>query len=72
MGRWTHTPPKPKPKPKPTSPPLGSGLSLTSRLDVAYELEDGGELDTLSKMEVDQVLAAVWPSLQVLRHRPVR
>jgi tRNA(Arg) A34 adenosine deaminase TadA len=36
-------------------------------LDVAYALEDGGELDTLTKLEVDQVLAAVWPRLQRLR-----
>jgi hypothetical protein len=35
-------------------------------LDAAYELEDGGELDRLMAMEVDQALAAVWPRLQGL------
>jgi tRNA(Arg) A34 adenosine deaminase TadA len=32
-------------------------------LDFAYDLEDRGELDRLLPMEVDQVLAAVWPRL---------
>ncbi len=35
-------------------------------LDLAQELEDGGELETLMAMEVDQVLAAVWPRLRTL------
>jgi hypothetical protein len=39
-------------------------------LDAAYELEDSGELDTLAKMEVDQVLAALWPRLQGLLPEP--
>jgi tRNA(Arg) A34 adenosine deaminase TadA len=35
-------------------------------LDLAYELEDGGELDRLLGLEVDQALASVWPRLQAL------
>jgi tRNA(Arg) A34 adenosine deaminase TadA len=35
-------------------------------LDLAYELEDGGELENLLPMEVNQALAAVWPRLQAL------
>ena len=35
-------------------------------LDLAYELEDSGDLDRLMTMEVDQVLASVWPRLQPL------
>jgi tRNA(adenine34) deaminase len=35
-------------------------------LDLAYELEDSGDLDRLMAMEVDQVLASVWPRLQPL------
>ena len=33
-------------------------------LDLAYRLEDDGELERLLPMEVDQALAAVWPLLQ--------
>jgi tRNA(Arg) A34 adenosine deaminase TadA len=35
-------------------------------LDLAYDLEDHGELDHLLSMEVDQAVAAVWPRLQPL------
>jgi tRNA(Arg) A34 adenosine deaminase TadA len=35
-------------------------------LDLAYELEDGGELERLTALEVDQVIASVWPRLQLL------
>jgi tRNA(Arg) A34 adenosine deaminase TadA len=35
-------------------------------LDLAYALEDDGELDRLLTMEVGQALAAVWPRLQSL------
>ena len=35
-------------------------------LDLAYELEDGGELRDLMPLEVDQALAAIWPRLQAL------
>lgn len=35
-------------------------------LDLAYQIEDHGELQHLMTMEVDQVLAAVWPRLQPL------
>jgi hypothetical protein len=35
-------------------------------LDLAYELEDHGELDRLLTMEVGRALAAVWPRLQPL------
>ncbi|MGH3298745.1 MAG: nucleoside deaminase [Trebonia sp.] len=35
-------------------------------LDLAYQLEDSGELDDLMRLEVDQVLASVWPRLQAL------
>ena len=35
-------------------------------LDLAYDLEDGGELEQLLALEVDQALAAVWPRLQSL------
>ena len=35
-------------------------------LDLAYGLEDGGELERLLALEVDQALAAVWPRLQSL------
>lgn len=35
-------------------------------LDLAYELEDRGELERLLTMDVDQALAAVWPRLQPL------
>ncbi len=35
-------------------------------LDLAYELEDGGELENLLAMDVSQALAAVWPRLQAL------
>ena len=35
-------------------------------LDLAYELEDGGELENLLPMDVSQALAAVWPRLQAL------
>lgn len=38
-------------------------------LDLACELEDGGDLTRLMAMEVDQVLAALWPRLQVVRAR---
>jgi tRNA(Arg) A34 adenosine deaminase TadA len=56
------------------NPRLADGFDAVLRaigegpvLDVAYELEDGGELETLTKMEIDQVLAAVWLRLQGLR-----
>lgn len=42
------------------------GLGEGPVLDLAYELEDRGELDRLLTMEVDQALAAVWPRLQPL------
>ena len=35
-------------------------------LDLAYRIEDGGELQGLMAMEVDQALAALWPRLQAL------
>jgi tRNA(adenine34) deaminase len=35
-------------------------------LDLAYQIEDSGELRRLMAMEVDQVLAAVWSRLQAL------
>ena len=35
-------------------------------LDLAYELEDRGELDRLLNMEVGRALAAVWPRLRPL------
>jgi tRNA(Arg) A34 adenosine deaminase TadA len=35
-------------------------------LDLAYELEDSGELKRLLSMEVNQALAAVWPHLAAL------
>jgi hypothetical protein len=41
-------------------------------LDVAYALKDGGELDALTAMEVDQALAALWSRLQVLRQTAVK
>jgi tRNA(Arg) A34 adenosine deaminase TadA len=46
--------------------PMLRSLGEGPLLDAAYELEDSGELDTLTKMEVDQVLAALWPRLQGL------
>lgn len=46
--------------------PMLRSLGEGPLLDVAYELEDGGELDALTKMEVDQAFAAVWPRLQEL------
>jgi hypothetical protein len=33
-------------------------------LDLAYEIEDRGQLDHRLTMEVDRALAAVWPRLQ--------
>ena len=41
---------------------LGEGQVL----DLAYELEDGGELDRLVAVEVDDALAALWPRLRPL------
>jgi tRNA(Arg) A34 adenosine deaminase TadA len=35
-------------------------------LDLAYQVEDGGELQGLMALEVDQALAALWPRLQAL------
>ena len=35
-------------------------------LDLTYQIEDDGELQCLMPMEVDQVLAAIWPRLQTL------
>jgi hypothetical protein len=35
-------------------------------LDLAYDLEDSGELDTLMALEADQALGQVWPRLQGL------
>jgi tRNA(Arg) A34 adenosine deaminase TadA len=35
-------------------------------LDLAYELEDGGELQRLLATDVEQALAAVWPRLKAL------
>jgi tRNA(Arg) A34 adenosine deaminase TadA len=35
-------------------------------LDLAYRLEDGGELEGLLGLEVDEALAAVWPLLQAV------
>jgi tRNA(Arg) A34 adenosine deaminase TadA len=35
-------------------------------LDLAYELEDDGELERLTALEVDQVIASVWSRLRVL------
>jgi len=55
------------------NPRLADGFDGTLRalgegpvLDVAYELEDGGELENLLSMEVNQALAAVWSRLQPL------
>lgn len=36
-------------------------------LDLAYQMEDDGELRHFMDMEVDQVLAAVWPRLQAVK-----
>ena len=43
-------------------------------LDLAYEMEDGGELRDLMPLEVDQALAATWPRLQALtgQYRAIR
>lgn len=35
-------------------------------LDVAYDLEDSGQLDTLMALDADQALGQVWPRLQGL------
>jgi hypothetical protein len=55
------------------NPRLADGFDAVLRelgegpvLDLAYELEDSGDLDRLMTMEVDQVLASVWPRLQPL------
>jgi hypothetical protein len=36
-------------------------------LDLAYQIEDAGELRQLMAVEVDHVLAAVWPRLQAVK-----
>jgi tRNA(Arg) A34 adenosine deaminase TadA len=43
-------------------------------LDLAFQIEDDGELQHLMTMEVDQVLAAVWSRLQELnqQYRAIR
>jgi tRNA(Arg) A34 adenosine deaminase TadA len=55
------------------NPRLVNGFDGTLRalgegpvLDLAYELEDCGELERLLTMEVSEALAAVWPRLQPL------
>jgi hypothetical protein len=55
------------------NPRLMGGFEETIRalgegpvLDVAYEIEDSGELERLTAMEVDQALGAVWSRLQPL------
>jgi tRNA(Arg) A34 adenosine deaminase TadA len=50
--------------------PMLRSLGEGPLLDAAYELEDSGELDTLTKMEVDQVLAALWSRLSGLLPAP--
>jgi len=52
------------------NPRLASGFEEVLRslgegpvLDVAFALEDGGELERLLAMEVEQALASVWPDL---------
>ena len=35
-------------------------------LDLAYRIEDGGELQDLMDVDVDQALTALWPRLQAL------
>ena len=35
-------------------------------LDLAYELEDGGELNRLLAVDVNQALAVLWPWLREL------
>ena len=35
-------------------------------LDLAYRIEDGGELQDLMAVDVDQALTALWPRLQAL------
>ena len=42
------------------------GLGEGPVLDLAYEMEDSGELESLLTVEVNQALAAVWPRLQSL------
>jgi tRNA(Arg) A34 adenosine deaminase TadA len=42
------------------------GLGEGPVLDLAYELDDVGELASLLTMEVNQAFAAVWPRLQSL------
>ena len=43
-------------------------------LDLAYQMEDSGELRDLMPLEVDQVLAALWPRLQAVKsqYRAIR
>jgi hypothetical protein len=55
------------------NPRLADGLDIALRrlgegpvLDLAYELEDSGDLEGLMTMEVDQVIASLWPRLQAL------
>jgi tRNA(Arg) A34 adenosine deaminase TadA len=55
------------------NPRLADGFDGTLRglgegpvLDLAYAMEDSGELENLLTMEVNQALAAVWPQLQSL------
>ena len=38
-------------------------------LDLAYQIEDSGELRRLMAMEVDQAIAALWPRLQALKEQ---
>ncbi len=44
----------------------GRALGEGPVLDLAYELEDSGELENLLAMDVSQALAAVWPRLRPL------
>lgn len=55
------------------NPRLADGFDGTLRalgegpvLDLAYELEDGGALDNLLGMEVNEAIAEVWPRLAAL------
>jgi hypothetical protein len=38
-------------------------------LGLAYQLEDDGELRGLLAMEVEQVIAALWPRLQAVKEQ---
>jgi len=47
---------------------LGEGPMI----DLVHELEDGGEVERLAAMEVDDALGYLWPRLQACAPRPGR